>query len=59
MNDESPPLLTAYLDEVLCTQAAEQLAEMLADREVEAQKGADLPDADRAALLRKVRQPVS
>lgn len=58
VNQDQLPLLAAYRDEALAFQAAEQLVEMLEDPAVEARKGEDLPKADRAALLRKARQPV-
>jgi hypothetical protein len=57
VKQDQQPLLAAYRDNALCSEAAEQLARMLEDGTTPTHAGEDLPKADRAALLRKARQP--
>jgi hypothetical protein len=54
---DKQPLLAVYRDQSLCFEAVEQLARMLEDATIPTHAGEDLPKADRAALLRKTRQP--
>ena len=53
--DEQLPLLAAYRDDRLSTEAAEELVRLSEDASIPAHTGEDLPRADKAALLRKAR----
>ena len=55
MSDEQLPSLAAYRDDTLSTEAAEELVRMSEDASLPTHAGEDLPRADKAALLRKVR----
>ncbi|MGH7169430.1 MAG: hypothetical protein ACRELG_04035 [Gemmataceae bacterium] len=53
MNQENLPLLAAYRDAALSIEAADQLVQMTENPSHPAYAGEDLPEADKAALLRK------
>ena len=55
MSNEQLPLLAAYRDDKLSTEAAEELVRLTEDASIPTHTGEDLPKADKAALLRKAR----
>jgi hypothetical protein len=55
-NNAKLPLLVAYCDDKLSTEAAEELVRVSGDQSVPAQAGEDLPTANKAALLRKTAE---
>ena len=53
IRNEQFPLLAAYRDDNLSTEAAEELVRLTEDALIPAHTGEDLPRADKVALLRK------
>ena len=58
MPEERIPHLTAYRDDTLSTEAAEELVRLSGDASIPAHVGEELPMANKAVLLRKIRASI-
>lgn len=59
VKNEKLPLLVAYCADTPGSEALEQLVAMQEDRSTQKPVGQDLPQADRAALLRKAKKALA